>query len=430
MLQMMKKNELKSGDNLSSVPSLYEISNDDRIFDELISTQLQSAVSIQSHESLLRKKDQNILSVKILDSLIKSHQRKRTSSTKTCLAHLTLAREQPYADDKSMFPERKRRRKRSSQYDMKEGDESSSMNSKVGGKMDGKKATSGDSATKQKDSEKDTEWLSLVIGNSRFHWAMFSGDQIVETWDLGHLGSEVQEIPLPDFDQEEQGRSFRSLPMYVASVVPDRLQAFKQRFPAAVVVTLVDLFPEIMSIYPTMGVDRALALRGAGRKYSYPAIVVDCGSALTYTAADDQGNLVGGAIMPGLRLQRQVLNDGTAALPLVNPPDVSTLPDRWAMSTVSAIGSGIFYGTLAAVRDYLEDWLSQFSTSAIAITGGDAELIQQGLIQRRSQSGFEDKMHINHHLGHYGIEYFKHSNDSLKQIVPDDEDFRPSDEQV
>lgn len=44
-------------------------------------------------------------------------------------------------------------------------------------------------------------------------------------------------------------------------------------------------------------------------------MVVDCGSALTFTACDESGKLSGGAILPGVRLQLGALGTRTAQLP-------------------------------------------------------------------------------------------------------------------
>ena len=44
-------------------------------------------------------------------------------------------------------------------------------------------------------------------------------------------------------------------------------------------------------------------------------MVVDCGSAMTFTAGDERGKLAGGAILPGVRLQLAALGTSTAQLP-------------------------------------------------------------------------------------------------------------------
>lgn len=55
----------------------------------------------------------------------------------------------------------------------------------------------------------------------------------------------------------------------------------------------------------------------------WPVMVVDCGSALTFTAGNRHGRLAGGAILPGVRLQLAALGTRTAQL----PSDV-TLPEQ------------------------------------------------------------------------------------------------------
>jgi type III pantothenate kinase len=82
---------------------------------------------------------------------------------------------------------------------------------------------------------------------------------------------------------------------------------------------------------------------------------------------------VGGAILPGLRLQWQSLATKTAALPEVKFPE--RLPNRWTLNTPEAIQSGVIYTSLAGIRDFIEDWLEQFPNSRIALTGGDAKIL-------------------------------------------------------
>jgi type III pantothenate kinase len=110
--------------------------------------------------------------------------------------------------------------------------------------------------------------------------------------------------------------------------------------------------------------------------------VIDGGTALTITGVDSDRNLVGGAILPGINLQRQSLAWGTASLPTVNLGiDLGilreTLPPRWAKETSQAIASGIIYSHLAGIRDFIRDWQQQYPTSAIALTGGDGALLNR-----------------------------------------------------
>lgn len=220
-----------------------------------------------------------------------------------------------------------------------------------------------------------------MIGNSRLHWAHFVGDTLQASWDTNHLPAETQdplcaishfipETSLPLRQIIQQSETQTPFPLYLASVVPDQTKLW-QTYPAAKIITLEHL--PLLGLYPTLGIDRALALLGAGETFGYPVLVIDSGTAMTFTGADANKQLIGGAILPGLGLQLQSLAQKTAALPATKLPQ--KLPQRWAKDTPTAIESGVVYTVLAGIRDFILDWLYQFPDSKIALTGGDSEVL-------------------------------------------------------
>ncbi|OCQ97954.1 pantothenate kinase [Oscillatoriales cyanobacterium USR001] len=203
--------------------------------------------------------------------------------------------------------------------------------------------------------------LALMIGNSRLHWAKFSGVILEKIWDTEHL--------TPDAVNQLSSQFYFSsypLPLVIASVVPEQT-ALWQNYPNLRIITLDEL--PLHGLYPTLGIDRALAVLGAGIKLGWPILVIDAGTALTFTGADVNQRLVGGAILPGLMLQLSSLGQKTAMLPLISLPEI--LPRRWAVDTVEAMQSGVIYSLIAGVRDFIADWRRVFPDSKIAITGGD-----------------------------------------------------------
>jgi len=228
-------------------------------------------------------------------------------------------------------------------------------------------------------------WLALMIGNSRLHWAWFFGTTLQESWDTIHLPATVvepliqrwvcgvmpAEVLPPCLVSMHPSDPTNQLPLYLASVVPKQTKLW-QTYPATQVIKLDDL--PLTGVYPTLGIDRALTLLGAGETFGYPVMVIDAGTALTFTGADAQQRLIGGAILPGLRLQLQSLTQKTAALPSTQLPP--NLPSRWALQTSHAIESGVVYTVLAGIRDFVEDWRCEFPDSQIALTGGDIVLLQ------------------------------------------------------
>ena len=212
--------------------------------------------------------------------------------------------------------------------------------------------------------------IALMIGNSRLHWAIFSGTALQETWDTDHFTPETANQFLREFN------SASPLPLVLASVVPQQT-ALWQNYPKLRIITL-DQLP-LWGLYPTLGIDRALALLGAGVQLGWPVMIVDAGTALTFTGADVNRHFVGGAILPGLALQLSSQAQKTAALPLIKLPE--NLPSRWAMDSVEAIESGVIYTIIAGVRDFIQDWRHKFPESKIVLTGGDRTFLLTYLTQ-------------------------------------------------
>jgi type III pantothenate kinase len=224
-------------------------------------------------------------------------------------------------------------------------------------------------------------WLSLIIGNSRLHWAWWQQGQLQGTWHSPQGGPEAGMGDFPTaLAVHLKDRSWQELPLYWASVVPD-LTALWQQQGTEIALDQVPLD----DLYPTLGIDRALAAYGAGEKYGYPVLAIDGGTAITLTGIDQQRRLVGGAIWPGLALQRRSLAAGTGQLPAASWP--AELPSRWSRETLGAMHSGILYATGAGLRDFGADWQRQFPQSRILVTGGDGELLTKLLQAEGFPSG-------------------------------------------
>ncbi|WP_414549786.1 pantothenate kinase [Anabaena sp. CCY 0017] len=224
-------------------------------------------------------------------------------------------------------------------------------------------------------------WLALEIGNSRLHWALFTGETLTDTWDTDHLPEfltqklakcqTLADLPPqifpPSRRREVAEKHSPHPPIFLASVVPQQT-ALWQTHPHVHVITLEQI--PLLNMYPTLGIDRALALWGAGKTWGFPILVIDAGTALTFTGADANESLVGGAILPGLGLQFSTLGQNTGQLPQLET-EIISLPPRFAMNTKQAIQSGIIYTFLAGIKDFITSWWRLFPDSKIMIKGGD-----------------------------------------------------------
>ncbi|WP_457625635.1 type III pantothenate kinase [Persephonella sp.] len=126
-----------------------------------------------------------------------------------------------------------------------------------------------------------------------------------------------------------------------------------------------------------VGTDRLVNAFGVVRKYGYPAVAVDFGTAVTFDVINEMGEYTGGAIFPGIDASVESLFSKTAKLPSVNLKDISGVIGR---TTVDSIRSGIYFGYISLVEGMIEKINKQTGHKhKVIITGGSGELISGGL---------------------------------------------------
>ena len=143
-----------------------------------------------------------------------------------------------------------------------------------------------------------------------------------------------------------------------------------------------------------IGMDRLAAAVAADalRERFRAAIVIDTGSAITVDVVSAEGHFLGGAILPGMAMASKSLQRGTDQLPRVSlgewsTENVSSAASRLAhsgqsidaelpvigTSTEDAIRSGLFWGTVGALRWIVAAVRSELpSEPHLYFTGGDA----------------------------------------------------------
>lgn len=128
----------------------------------------------------------------------------------------------------------------------------------------------------------------------------------------------------------------------------------------------------------TLGADRLTNASAAFALYQKAVAVVDFGTATTITLVDEKANLIGGAIIPGLRLMTAALGTMTSQLEEVTlaKPDSALGRD-----TEAGIRSGLFYGTAGAVERIIAEIAAETGAEFVTvITGGHCIAMQQYLI--------------------------------------------------
>jgi type III pantothenate kinase len=123
-----------------------------------------------------------------------------------------------------------------------------------------------------------------------------------------------------------------------------------------------------------VGADRIACSVAAYELYGGPVIVIDFGTATTFNAVSQDGEFLGGAIMPGIKLSTEALVANAAKLPRIElvKPDMAI-----NRTTVGNMQAGIIYGFAGAVDNLvfrIRQELGDPAAQAVA-TGGLARLI-------------------------------------------------------
>jgi type III pantothenate kinase len=211
--------------------------------------------------------------------------------------------------------------------------------------------------------------------------------------DLGTWQGEQVKSPLavPTNDLEAFARAFdahrdaapkrRPAAVVIASVVPEALGRAKRLVSdemdreALVVGDSIPLPMDVEVLEPELiGVDRVCGAFAAWATIQQACTIVSFGTCVTIDVVSDEGSLLGGAILPGMRMQLQAMHEHTAVLPEVEP-GVPLLP--YGRTTTEAMQTGAVRGLAGAVRGIVEGYATHLNRwPQVIATGGDASFFQ------------------------------------------------------
>jgi type III pantothenate kinase len=117
------------------------------------------------------------------------------------------------------------------------------------------------------------------------------------------------------------------------------------------------------------------------RRSDTPAIVIGMGTAVVVDLISAGGAFVGGAILPGVGTSSRALHEFTDLLPLVELADP---PQAAGKSSIEAIRSGLYFGTLGAVRELVRQ-LAAETNPDVFLTDGSAPLFAPALAEQTAQ---------------------------------------------
>ena len=124
-----------------------------------------------------------------------------------------------------------------------------------------------------------------------------------------------------------------------------------------------------------VGSDRVVDAVAAQHLYGKPLIIVDLGTATTFSVVSQEGDYLGGAIAPGIVISTETLYTRTAALPRIrlNRPEQAI-----GRNTIAAMQSGVIFGHVGLIEGMIKRIEQELGSKAKVIaTGGQAYFLAQ-----------------------------------------------------
>lgn len=227
--------------------------------------------------------------------------------------------------------------------------------------------------------------LVMDIGNTTTAIGVYKGEKLMASWHIGTLrqrSADEHYILLKELFHSEGIRIKEVDTVVISCVVPpllDSLERMANRYfkvKPLVVGPGIETGISIRYDDPReVGADRIVSALAAYQIYGGPIIVVDFGTATTFDCISKEGQYLGGAIAPGIRISADALFEQAAKLPrveFVKPTGVI------GKNTVESIQSGLVYGFCGQVDGIVERMRAVLGSEARVIaTGGLADLIAQ-----------------------------------------------------
>lgn len=166
----------------------------------------------------------------------------------------------------------------------------------------------------------------------------------------------------------------------VSSVVPSLIHPIREMiqklFGQEALVLGPDLYPRLnigISNPYEIGTDLVANAVATHNKYTGNCIVVDFGTALTFTVIQANGKLLGVSIAPGLKTAMASLSQKTAQLPSI---ELAVPPSCIGKNTIHAMQAGIVLGYKGLIESLLKGMKEELGGKATVIaTGGLASLM-------------------------------------------------------
>ncbi len=225
--------------------------------------------------------------------------------------------------------------------------------------------------------------LAIDIGNTNIVFGVHDGTRWIHHWRVQTVRERMPDEHAVFFQGflHEAGLDLHAFERTVlSSVVPQLTQGIAEMVaqrtghpPLIIRGTGIDLGIEIRTEHPDkIGSDLLADAVAAYDRFRSNCIVVDFGTATTFTAVTDPGALLGVAIAAGLNVTADALVSRTAQLPhieLIPPPSII------GRNTVQAMQAGLVLGYVCMVEGIVDRMRREMDGAQVIATGGLSRVI-------------------------------------------------------
>lgn len=229
--------------------------------------------------------------------------------------------------------------------------------------------------------------LTLDVGNTQIFAGVFEGEKVLLRFrrtSRDHASSDEYGLFLRSALRENQVDPGAIKHIVISSVVPEINYSLSG--------ACVKYFG-VRPLFLQAGIKTGLKIRTANPQevgadliagamaavHLYPntnLLVVDCGTANTFTAVNADRELLGVSIVPGLRLAVESLQKGTARLPTVA---ITAIDKAVGRTTAEAIQTGLYWQAVGTVKEMVHQLQQHdFKGQSLKVigTGGLGSLLQ------------------------------------------------------
>ncbi len=224
--------------------------------------------------------------------------------------------------------------------------------------------------------------FAIDIGNSNIHIGFFEDDKLLHTFCLGadkNRTADEYAILIKSLSELGGYKTSSFDGVIIGSVVPALTNILQNAVSSIIKAPMLTVGPGLKTGFPIkidspseLGADLAANAAGAIAKAGAPCIIVDFGTATAISVIDEHCAYIGGAIMPGIQMSLDALQN-TGLLPGI-PVDtpVSLLGKNTKDSMCAGVIRGAVYSALGFANEYRERFLGG-KAAKLVVSGGFAE---------------------------------------------------------